>query len=550
MGFRLGSTFGFEIRIDTSWFILAALILWTFAMDVFPSVLPGVAPAGYLLMAAMGAVLFFASLLIHELSHALVARTRGIPVDGITLFMFGGVAHTRTDAEKPGDEFMIAGAGPLTSVALAGLFTAIYHYGGALGLDLAVRVVARYLGYLNWILAIFNLLPGFPLDGGRLLRAILWKTTGNVTTATRWASRAGQLLGWGLVGWGAWIAIAYGYLGNGLWLMLIGWFLRGAAQRSYTAHVLQKHVERAQRTLGRLDEVQTLLVDDDGNPVRPAPPAAQDATRVRRGDPFVIPSDRLPPGFARSLDEPPAEPAEPAPAATAVLMRDGADGPEILLLRRHRSSGFVPGAWVFPGGRVDPADADRGLLSRVEGLPHPVEPPTPYWIAAAREVFEETGVLLGRCQASPEDREAARERLMSDEATMEQTLEALDARLELRDVAHVAHWVTPVVEPRRYDTHFFLAGLPAGTEARVDEREMTDARWLTADEALARFERGELPMVFPTVRTLQELRGYESAAAAIRGERDRDVPTILPRLVRRDGGVTIEIPEEIQEPND
>jgi 8-oxo-dGTP pyrophosphatase MutT (NUDIX family) len=261
----------------------------------------------------------------------------------------------------------------------------------------------------------------------------------------------------------------------------------------------------------------------------------------------VIPEDRLPPGFARTLENPPDPPAEPRPAATVVLLRDGKGGPEVLLLQRHRSSGFVPGAYVFPGGRVDAADADARLVARARGLAASPEPPAPYWFAAVREVFEETGVLLARDAAGRPAPDAAgeprlerwRARLMDDEATLLDLLEAEGLEAELHDVVYCAHWVTPVAEPRRYDTRFFLAAMPPGREERLDPREMTHALWLSPEDALRRFRDGRLPMVFPTIRTLESLDAHESVEAALDAFRGRPVATVLPRLVRTAEGISI-----------
>lgn len=264
---------------------------------------------------------------------------------------------------------------------------------------------------------------------------------------------------------------------------------------------------------------------------------------------FEIPFSRLPPNFAESLDRVPAEPARPRPAATVVLLRDGTDGPEALLLRRHRSSGFVPGAWVFPGGRVDTADGEPALLARLDGVEPDVEPAPGYRAAAIREVFEETGVLLAEgadgapspCAARDPALEALRERLMEDEVSLLEVLEARDLTARGNALVHFAHWITPVVEPRRYDTRFFLAALPAGADARADDREMTDLAWVTPAGALERFQRGELPMVFPTVRTLESLVGFDAVEATLDAFRGREVPAILPRLVRTATGVGITI---------
>lgn len=267
---------------------------------------------------------------------------------------------------------------------------------------------------------------------------------------------------------------------------------------------------------------------------------------------MVIPFHRLPPGFAESLDRMPSQPAEARPAATVVLVRDGAQAPEVLLLRRHRASGFVPGAYVFPGGRVDPGDDDPRLHDHVVGL-GTQEPPFAYWMAAVRETFEETGVLLARTVegAPPPDAHtdpaiaAWREALLSDGATLRDVLAGADLRADLTGVVYVAHWVTPLVEPRRFDTRFFLAALPPGQRAEPDPRELSDAQWLAPEHALARFEAGTLPMVFPTVRTLESLCGHDSVAALLAAFGGREIPCILPRLVRGEMGVELVIdPEE------
>ncbi|HEX7089667.1 MAG TPA: NUDIX domain-containing protein [Longimicrobiales bacterium] len=260
----------------------------------------------------------------------------------------------------------------------------------------------------------------------------------------------------------------------------------------------------------------------------------------------VIPFEHLPPGFAERIDDPPDPPATPLPAATAVLLRDGGAGPEVLLLRRNRSSGFVPGAYVFPGGRVDAADGEPAALARLEGWEPGGEPAAAYILAAVREVLEETGVLLardaaGRPAPDARAREVARWRtaLLEDRATLADALEALDLRVVAADVVYCAHWITPAAEPRRYDTRFFLARLPAGAEPDVHARELTDALWLSPAEALARFRSGRLPMVFPTVHTLESLAGFRNVEEALAAFRGCIVAPILPRLVRTPEGVAI-----------
>jgi 8-oxo-dGTP pyrophosphatase MutT (NUDIX family) len=263
---------------------------------------------------------------------------------------------------------------------------------------------------------------------------------------------------------------------------------------------------------------------------------------------FTIPAERLPPGFAETLDEPPHQIAEPKPAATVVLLRDGASELEVLLLKRHRSSGFVPGAYVFPGGRIDEEDADERLSAmciapeRGGVLPH-------YWFGAVREVFEETGVLLARSQSgewaadasSNEEMEQLRLNLMGNQANLYDVIAAQNLKIVLDDVVYFAHWITPVAEPRRYDTRFFAAALPDGRNVRPDAREMVDALWISPAEALRRFEARTLPMVFPTVRTLQDLAGFNSVQHTLDALRRRDVQPVMPRLVSTEDGVGIVI---------
>jgi Zn-dependent protease/CBS domain-containing protein len=241
-GFRLGSILGFEIRIDYSWFLIFFLLLWTLSFGLFPASYPGRDQATYLLMGLVATLLFFASLLAHELSHSVVARRKGIPVEGITLFIFGGMAHTRMEFEEPGDEFQIAGAGPLSSLLIALLFWVAAWAGSAAGLGIEVVGVAAYLAFINVALAVFNMLPGFPLDGGRLFRAAVWKFTGDMKKATRYASNGGKILGYLLMGFGL-LQLFAGNLIGGMWMILIGWFVRLAAEASYTQFMLRRSLE-------------------------------------------------------------------------------------------------------------------------------------------------------------------------------------------------------------------------------------------------------------------------------------------------------------------
>jgi Zn-dependent protease/predicted transcriptional regulator len=234
---RVARIAGIEVRVDSSWAVIALLI--TYSMYLRLSVLyPELSGGGAVALAIVSAVLFFGSVLVHELAHALVAQARGIRVQDITLFLFGGATRARVESRGPGDEFLIALVGPLTSGLLAGLFGIV----AVLGSDLLSRPLAGTFGYLAWtnlLLAAFNLVPGFPLDGGRLLRSAIWKATGSLGRATRIASLAGQGVGWLLVAGGvAWLLA--GDLAGGIWFAFIGWFLVQAARSSYQDLQLQQ----------------------------------------------------------------------------------------------------------------------------------------------------------------------------------------------------------------------------------------------------------------------------------------------------------------------
>jgi Zn-dependent protease/predicted transcriptional regulator len=241
-GFRLGSVFGVEIRIDYSWFIIFFLILWTLIRGVFPAALPGQPPLVYVGMGLAGTLLFFASLLGHELSHSLVARSRGMPVQGITLFIFGGMARASGDFRSAEDEFVIAGVGPLSSMVIAAAFWLLAWASVQLGLPAAIAAVASYLALINLILAVFNLFPGFPLDGGRILRSIVWKRTGDPRRATKIATTGGKIFGYLLILIGV-LNLFGGNPVGGLWLLFIGWFIRFAADASYTQFVMRQSFE-------------------------------------------------------------------------------------------------------------------------------------------------------------------------------------------------------------------------------------------------------------------------------------------------------------------
>jgi Zn-dependent protease/CBS domain-containing protein len=227
---RVARIAGIELRIDSSWVVIALLV--TYSMYLRASVLyESLSTVGAVGLAILAALLFFGSVLVHELAHALVSQARGIRVQDITLFLFGGATRARVESRGPGDEFVIAAVGPLTSGILAGLFGVM----NVLGRDALPEPLVGTLGYLAWtnlLLAGFNLVPGFPLDGGRLLRSAIWQATGSLSRATRIASLAGQAVGWLLVAAGV-ASLLAGNLAGGIWFAFIGWFLVQAARSSY-----------------------------------------------------------------------------------------------------------------------------------------------------------------------------------------------------------------------------------------------------------------------------------------------------------------------------
>jgi Zn-dependent protease len=245
-GFRIGQVAGVGLFIHWSVLAIFALICFSLGGRVFPSWHPDWTPLLTWTTAVAASLVFLASLLAHELSHALVARTQGIPIRRITLFLLGGMAHMESEPESPKAEFLMAIAGPLASIAIgvASLVIGVSLAGIGAELDAAQNPVATvraigpvstlllWLGPINIAIAVFNLVPGFPLDGGRVLRAALWAATGDLLRASRWASKAGQVVAWSLMLFGVMMALS-GALLQGMWMLLIGSFLDSAARSSY-----------------------------------------------------------------------------------------------------------------------------------------------------------------------------------------------------------------------------------------------------------------------------------------------------------------------------
>ncbi|MEJ2265381.1 MAG: site-2 protease family protein [Anaerolineales bacterium] len=259
-GFRIGRIFGISINIDWSWVFIFVLVAWNLSV-VFGQYHPDWSTGLRWGLAILAALLFFASVLAHELAHSLMARAKGVPVRSITLFLFGGVSNIQRNPQSPGAEFLITIVGPATSVVLGIIFLIISTIiSGPINLSFSnpqnligglnpATTFLLWLGSVNIIVGIFNLIPGFPLDGGRVLRSFFWAITDNLRQATRWASWVGQGVAWLMIGGG--IAMAFGIyipffgsgLINGLWLAFIGWFLNSASMQSYRQIVVQDLLE-------------------------------------------------------------------------------------------------------------------------------------------------------------------------------------------------------------------------------------------------------------------------------------------------------------------
>jgi len=259
-GFRIGKIFNISINIDWSWLLIFGLVSWSLASS-FAQMHTNWSTSLQWGMALLAALLFFLSVLGHELAHSLVARAQGVPVRNITLFMFGGVSNIQKEPTSPINELLVAIVGPLTSIILGGLFLLLGTGGLALSnvtgsnfTDLLSQLgpgntIFLWLGSVNILVGLFNLIPGFPLDGGRVVRSILWGITDNLKKATRWASWLGQGVAWLLIFagmsmlFGAHIPLLGSGFINGLWLIFIGWFLQTAAVQSYRRIVIQDILE-------------------------------------------------------------------------------------------------------------------------------------------------------------------------------------------------------------------------------------------------------------------------------------------------------------------
>lgn len=307
---RVGTVAGFELRIHWSTAVIFGLVVWSLASVQLPDQAPEASDTARLVAALVGGVAFYAGLLAHELSHAIAARREGLEVDSLTLWLLGGVAALRGEPSTPGADFRIAGIGPAVSLAIAAIGGTAAVVLDAIGAPAIVVATAAWLGGINLLLAIFNLIPAAPLDGGRLLRAAIWARRKDRTVAAVTAARAGEAFGYLLIGFGVLGLFAPG-LGGGLWFIILGWFLTNAARAEQTQAQLQDALGDvrvaevmtpqpvsvpADATVATVLERYVLatrhsafpIVDDDGRPaglitldrIRSVPPDRREATRA------------------------------------------------------------------------------------------------------------------------------------------------------------------------------------------------------------------------------------------------------------------------------
>ncbi|MFY0691080.1 MAG: site-2 protease family protein [Paracoccaceae bacterium] len=257
---KILTVLGFDIKVDPSWLLIAALIVWSLSSGYFPVVMPGATGEIYLGMAVFAMLGFFVSLVLHELAHSVVARRYGVEIKGITLFVFGGIAELGSEPKTAASEFWIAVAGPAMSFSLAALFWLTSGIAGALSASPLLSVVLGYLGLLNFILAVFNMLPAFPLDGGRVYRAYLWHRSGNMLEATRRASELGTTFAYILMAIGVFSLFGGRQMG-GLWQIFIGLFLLMAAKTTYQQQLIK--VSLADKTVASMMTPDPIVASPD-----------------------------------------------------------------------------------------------------------------------------------------------------------------------------------------------------------------------------------------------------------------------------------------------
>jgi Zn-dependent protease/predicted transcriptional regulator len=261
-GILIGKAFGISLRLHYSWFFIFALITWALTAVYFPSTYPNWSLSMKIGAGLLTSFLFFGSVLLHELCHSLVALREGIQIQSITLFFLGGVSQMTGEPKTAGDEFRMAAAGPFCSLVLGGIFLGVYFAlrGTATPAFQFGAAITYYLGFINILLGVFNLIPGFPLDGGRVLRSIIWGRTRNLQRATKIASNIGRAFGFLFILGGIYL-IFTGNFFNGIWLALIGWFLESAAVGSYRQQLLQEMLKG--HTAGEIMSQDCMVVPPD-----------------------------------------------------------------------------------------------------------------------------------------------------------------------------------------------------------------------------------------------------------------------------------------------
>ncbi|TAK29373.1 MAG: site-2 protease family protein [Chloroflexota bacterium] len=236
---RIGRIRGIQISVHWTWLIVFGLITWSLAVGFFPETFPGWTATEYWIVSAVAALLLFGSVLLHELAHSFVALSRGLPVQSIVLFIFGGVSNIQKEPERPQDEFWVTLMGPLSSVVLGVLFLVLFFF--LQGVAPAISALLIYLSSINLLLAVFNLIPGFPLDGGRIFRSVVWWITNNFRQSTHIAAIIGQIVAYLFI-FGGLALIFTGQFLSGIWLIFIGWFLNSAADASYKQVVTREEL--------------------------------------------------------------------------------------------------------------------------------------------------------------------------------------------------------------------------------------------------------------------------------------------------------------------
>lgn len=255
--FRIGKIMGIDIEVNASWFIIFALVTYTLADGYFPSYYPAFDATTRWVSSSVIALLFFASVLLHELSHSVVSIKLGMPVKKITLFIFGGIAQIEQEPDDPIKELKMAIAGPGMSLFLSGLFFVLSKLLGVMNSAQPAVVSLEYLSNINLTLAIFNLVPAFPLDGGRVLRAIIWRFSRNLQRATRITSAMGSIFGYLLIALGI-LLVLNNYIVNGVWLVFIGWFINQMSKESYQSMMLSDIFDKIKVREFMTDKVVTV----------------------------------------------------------------------------------------------------------------------------------------------------------------------------------------------------------------------------------------------------------------------------------------------------